>query len=61
METNTTSPTDERYHKNQETEGRPTLVSVDKDDVTVNPSEINDNSTGMGTDDFLGKTNKEED
>jgi hypothetical protein len=63
METNTTQtptgPTEERYHSNQETEGRPTLVSVDEDDVTVNPSEIDDNSTGMGKDDYLGKSNKE--
>ncbi|MCY7356486.1 MAG: hypothetical protein LH609_03285 [Rudanella sp.] len=55
-----TSPTEERYHQNQETEGRPTLVSIDEDDVTVNPSEIDDDSTGMGKEDYLGKSNKEE-
>lgn len=54
-----TGPTAERYHNNIEQEGRPTLVSVDEDDVTVNPSEINDDSTGIGKDDFFGKNNKE--
>lgn len=54
------TPTTERYHSNQEIEGKPTLVSVDEDDVTVKDSEINDNSTGMHRDDFLGKSNKEE-
>lgn len=59
METNTTGPTEERYGKNEEIEGRPTLVIVDEDDVTVKSSEINDDSTGMGKDDYLGKSKKE--
>ena len=65
METNTNqtpgNPTEERYHQNQETEGRPTLVSINEDDVTVDPAEINDTSTGMGKDDFMGKTHREDD
>ena len=63
METNTNqtpgSPTEERYHQNQELEGRPTLVSVDEDDITVDSSEMNDKSTGMEGDDYLGRTYKE--
>jgi hypothetical protein len=60
MESNT-SPTNERYNDNEEIEGRPKLVNIKEDDVKVDPSEINDDSTGMHKDDYLGKSKKEED
>ncbi|KAB7731378.1 hypothetical protein F5984_11335 [Rudanella paleaurantiibacter] len=64
MESNTThgtpaGPTEEMYDRNKETEGEPRLVSVDEDDVSVDASDVDDHSTGMGEDDFLGKSNKE--
>lgn len=51
------SPTEEKYHKNQESEGTPRLVSEETEDVDA--SGVEDESTGMGEDDYLGKTNKE--
>ncbi|WP_019990186.1 hypothetical protein [Rudanella lutea] len=64
MESNTThgtptGPTEEMYDRNEETEGKPRLVSINEDDVSVDASDVNDHSTGMGEDDFLGKSNKE--
>ncbi len=52
------SPTEEKYHQNQEQEGKPTLISIETEDVDA--SGVDDNSTGMGNDDYLGRTNKEE-
>lgn len=50
------TPSDLKYRQNEDQEGRPTLVSINEDDVTVKPSEINDDSTGMGEDDYLGRS-----
>ena len=52
------TPTQKNYHQNLEIEGKPTLVSVETEDVDA--SGVDDESTGMEGDDFLGRTNKEE-
>lgn len=51
------SPTEEKYHQNKEVEGTPRLVSEETEDVDASGAE--DNSTGMGNDDYLGRTHKE--
>ncbi len=52
------SPTEEKYHQNREQEGEPRLVSVETENVDA--SGVDDNSTGMHDDDYLGKSNKED-
>lgn len=51
------TPTEKNYHQSEEIEGKPTLVSIDTEDVDA--SGVDDDSTGMEGDDFLGRTNKE--
>lgn len=51
------SPTEEKYHQNREQEGTPHLVSEETENVDA--SGADDNSTGMGNDDYLGRTHKE--
>lgn len=57
MESNQTEG--QAYHGQQETEagGNGFLVSERTEDVDA--SGVEDNSTGMGNDDYLGKTKKE--
>ena len=52
------TPTQKNYQQNEEIEGTPRLVSVETEDVDA--SGVDDDSTGMEGDDFLGRTNKEE-
>ena len=51
------SPTEKRYDQNEEIEGTPRLVSEETEDVK--PTGVDDDSTGMEGDDYLGRTNKE--
>lgn len=41
----------------EEAAGKGVLVNIETEDVDA--SGANDNSTGMGNDDYLGRTNKE--
>lgn len=49
------SPTEKKYDQNEELEGTPRLVGEDADNVDA--SGVDDDSTGMGDDDFLGRSN----
>ena len=42
----------------EEAAGKGVLVNIETEDVDA--SGVNDDSTGMGNDDYLGRTNKEE-
>ena len=52
------TPTEKNYQQNEEIEGKPKLVSEDTEDIDA--SGVDDESTGMEGDDFLGRTNKDE-
>ena len=42
----------------EEAEGKAVLVNIETENVDA--SGVDDDSTGMGNDDYLGRTNKEE-